>query len=215
MPNKRPAFTLIGDLVESRFVADRASLQKQLEKVLRRANKTLEPPGPFRSTIGDEFQASFDNPAAAIGASLLIRLALLRETNIDSRYGLGAGAVQTLSGRSQEGPGWWTARDAIEAAAAMAEVPHTSFVRTQFISYEEDDGAEAAALNAFLFCRDAMVDRMRQPSRNRLYGLMCGWPQARIADEEGTTQSAISQSLARSGASAIALAQRRLEAGHW
>ncbi len=66
-------------------------------------------------------------------------------------------------------------------------------------------------LNAFLHCRDAMVDRMKQPTRNRLCGLMVGRSQAEIAESEGTTQGAISQSLARSNAFAILVAQRTLE----
>jgi hypothetical protein len=76
-------------------------------------------------------------------------------------------------------------------------------------------GGEAAALNAFLFCRDEMVDRMKQPTRNRLYGLMRGWSQSRIAAEEGATQGAISQNLARSGAFAILSGQERLEGRRW
>ena len=53
---------------------------------------------------------------------------------------------------------------------------------------------------------------MKQPSRNRLYGLMRGWSQSeQIAEDEGATQGAISQSLARSGAFVIQAAQARLE----
>jgi hypothetical protein len=56
-----------------------------------------------------------------------------------------------------------------------------------------------------------MVDRMKQPARNRLYGLLRGWSQSRIAAQEGATQGAISQGLARSGAFVIMAAQRQLE----
>jgi hypothetical protein len=66
-------------------------------------------------------------------------------------------------------------------------------------------------VNAFLLCRDAMIDQMKQRTRNRLYGLIMGRSQAEIAEEEGTTQGAISQSLTRSNAFAILASQRTLE----
>lgn len=217
MPLDNSLFTLIGDVVESRRAEDRGLLQDRLAGVLQEMNGVLEPRIPLQPTIGDEFQACFDDVATAVRASLMTRLELLRTAGIDSRYGLGVGPVEVFSSRqlSQDGPGWWTARDAIDATKRLAEASHTAFARTYFVAFGE--GArrwegEEAALNAFLLCRDEIVDRMKQSSRNRLYGLMRGWPQSRIAEEEGATQGAISQSLARSGAFAILAAQDRLEA---
>jgi hypothetical protein len=213
-------FTLIGDVVGSRRASDRDLLQRSLSRSLRELNRALNPSVPFEPTVGDEFQACFDNAAAAVGASLMARLELLRSSGVDSRFGLGVGEVEVFSKgrpRSQDGPGWWAARDAIESIADLSADPHTAFARTAFAASEgapPEWQGEAAALNAYLLCRDAMVDAMKQPSRNRLYGLMRGWPQTRIAEEERATQGAISQSLARSGAFVIAASQRRLEARH-
>lgn len=216
MAHRDGVFTLIGDLVESRQAKDRRLLQRRLGGVMKEMNRELEPRVPFEPTIGDEFQACFDDIAAAVRASLMVRLGLLRTVGIDSRYGLGVGLVEVLSERPrlQDGPGWWTARDAMESTRRLAGMPHTSFVRTSFSAISSASRrweGEKEALNAFLLCRDAMVDRMKQPSRNRLYGLMLKWPQARIAVEEGASQGAVSQSLARSGAFAILAAQERLE----
>jgi hypothetical protein len=213
---KKPAvFTLIGDIVDSRSVQDRSDLQQRLTDALAEMNQALEPLVPLEVTIGDEFQACFDNSGVAVRASLIVRLELLRSAGIDSRYGLGAGEVEVFSQRrpvSQDGPGWWAARDAVEQVQRFAASPHTAFARTFFragtLAFPE---TEAASTNAFLLCRDAMVDRMKQSSRNRLYGLMRGWSQSRIAAEEGATQGAISQSLSRSGAFAILAAQDSLE----
>lgn len=212
---KRPAFTLIGDLVGSREIEDRKRLQRRLAAALGEMNDVLEPRIPLEATIGDEFQGCFDSPAAAARASLMVRLELLRSAQVDSRYGLGVGEIEVFSRRkplSQDGPGWWAARDAVDRAQALASNPQTSFIRTFFVTrafgFSE---AEEASLNAFLLCRDEIVDRMKQSSRNRLYGAMRQWSQARIADEEGTTQGAISQSLSRSGAFAILAAQDSLE----
>lgn len=210
------AFTLIGDVIASRHFGDRARLQVSIDEVLERMNEVLMPSVAFEPTIGDEFQACFDRVATAVRASLMVRLDLLRTAGVDSRYGLGIGPVETLSNRRllQDGPGWWAARDAIEWAKEQAGEARTSFARTRFAAFRTTARTwegEEAALNAFLLCRDAMVDRMKQPARNRLYGLMRGWSQSQIAAEESASQGAISQSLARSGASVIVAAHRELE----
>lgn len=217
MPNE--LITLIGDVVGSRATNDRRLLQSQLGESLERMNAALEPAIPLETTIGDEFQACFHDVAAAVRASLLVRLELLRTAGADSRYGLGAGPIEIFSREkpmTQDGPGWWAARDAIDVAGSLASAPHTSFARTQFKAFARSGlgRGEEAALNSFLLCRDSMVDRMKQPGRNRLRGLMLGWSQSKIATEEGTTQGAISQSLGRSGAFAIVAAQRALEEQH-
>lgn len=182
--------------------------------MLGEVNDLLMPLVPLEPTIGDEFQASFDSIATAVRASLLIRLALLDAAPVDSRYGLGIGPVEALEGNrrmSQDGPGWWSAREAIVSAKQIAEAQHTSFVRTYLCAHSSRWTGEAAALNAHLHCRDAIVDRMRPVGRSRLYGLMLGLSQSEIADRAGTTQGAVSQSLARSGAFAIVAAQDQLE----
>jgi hypothetical protein len=210
-------FTLIGDVVGSRQTEDRGGLQRSLSEVLRRTNKRLEPRVALEPTIGDEFQGCFDDVATAVWASLVLRLELLREAGVDSRYGLGVGKVETFVARDrvvQDGPGWWTAREAIGSSEKMAGASGTAFARTWFSGGRRPQvppGQDEAALNAFLLCRDAMVDRMKPAGRNRLHRLMLGWSQARIAEEEGTTQGAVSQSLARSGAYAILASQRTLD----
>jgi hypothetical protein len=212
-------FTLIGDLVGSRRVesTQRRLLQERLRTALERINEEMAPRAPLEPTVGDEFQGCFDDLSAAVRASLILRLELLRTAGVDSRYGLGAGAIEIFERRtplSQDGAGWWAAREAIESAHRLGGESHTAFVRTYFADLRSDlrnHGGESGALNAFLLCRDAMVDQMKPSNRSRLYGLMQGWPQSQIAEEEGTTQGAISQSLARSGAFAILTAEQRLE----
>jgi hypothetical protein len=218
MASARPAFTLLGDVIASRQAKDRLRLQKNLDAVLALINDVLSPVVPLEPTIGDEFQASFKSVATAVKASLLLRLALLADAEVDSRYGLGIGPVQVVDTQrrmSQDGPGWWAARGAIEEAKRMSHESHTGFVRTSLSADSPGWKREEAALSSHLLCRDAMVDRMRPVARNRLYGLMLGLSQADIAAREGTTQSAVSQSLARSGDTfAILIAQDRLDKGY-
>jgi hypothetical protein len=216
MPRTKVAFTLIGDVVSSREAEDRRGLQKTIGAVLDEMNEEFGPSASFEPTVGDEFQAWLSDIPSLVRASLMIRLALLRSAGVDSRYGLGVGPVEVFERRapvSQDGPGWWAAREAIEVTEQLADSPQTAGART-FLKAGKAwarRGREVATVNAFLLSRDAIVDQMKPPSRSRLYGLMRGWSQARIAEEEGATQGAISQSLARSGAFTILIGQEMLE----
>jgi hypothetical protein len=158
--------------------------------------------------VGDEFQGAFLDPITAVKASLLLRLYLLKEGDIDARFGLGFGEVTVFENRtpiSQDGPGWWSARSAIERVGAMAASRRTEFVRTYLESSRLKDfpGGEVVALNSFLLCRDALVSQMKPRSRRLLLGMILGKSQAELAAEEKISQSAVSQNLANSGAYAI------------
>jgi len=197
---------------------DRRRLQKSLRRVLRRVNAEMSPIQPLELTVGDEFQGGFSTLASAARASLLVRLELLGEPeHSDSRYGLGLGAITVFDGArsptSQDGPGWWSAREAIDRARQLAESPRTSFVRT-CVGQGPETGippAESAALEAFLMSRDSTIDQMTERGRRLLLGLLLGRSQEILAAQEGITQGAVSQQVRRSGASAIEAAHRRLE----
>jgi hypothetical protein len=211
--------TLIGDLVASKQHQDRRQLQRSLSGVLRRTNERMRPVQPLELTVGDEFQGGFADVASAALASLLIRLELLNIEQVDSRYGLGYGTVTVFNAEripvSQDGPAWWSARASIDRAKKLACSPRTAFVRTCFGYWPEDMGAsrgEAAAIEAFLMCRDGTVARMNARQRRLLLGLLLDQSQKALAAAEQITQGAVSQNLRRSGAFEIAAAQERLEA---
>jgi hypothetical protein len=210
--------TLIGDVIASKSHKHRNALQFSLREVLEFANRTLSPVQPLELSIGDEFQGAFTDIGAASRATLIIRLGLLVEPErIDTRYGLGEGDVMVFDAAraptSQDGPGWWAARAAIENAKALEESPRASFARTCFTTATEDAGGQRfeASVEALLLCRDALVDRMNARQRRLLLGLMLGQSQGALAIAENVTQSAVSQSLHRSYAFAVEAAQRRLE----
>jgi hypothetical protein len=209
------SYTLIGDVIESRRTPDRFEVQIALGQILEDAGGHLGPGSELEPTLGDEFQGRFRRVSDAIAASLIVRLDLQRRTGVDTRYGLGSGGVDVFAKRTpilQDGPGWWAAREAIEETAELASAPSSRFVRTWFKAADGGRKGDAGeALNAFLLCRDAMVDRMKSSTRGRLLGLMVGESQAGIAEREGATQGAVSQSLQSSNAFAIVLAQRQLE----
>jgi hypothetical protein len=211
--------TLIGDLVASKRHVNRRGLQRSLTAALDTMNTWLRPSQPLELTVGDEFQGGFSSVAGAARASLMVRLELERTSGTDSRYGLGYGAVSVFDAArapaSQDGPGWWSARSAIERVERLASIPRTSFARTCFRVWPEDDigpwRIQAPAVDAFLLSRDALVDRMKPRARRLLLGLLLGRAQADMAADERITQSAVSQSLRRSGGFAIEAAHLALE----
>jgi hypothetical protein len=137
-------------------------------------------------------------------AGLLVRLALL--PGADARCGLGHGAVTVYDATRrpplQDGPGWWTAREAIEVIGGPREAR-----RTWFVGDPGDDPADAALTNAFLVCRDQLVDRVNERGLRMLRLALLGRSQKEIAEAEGVWPSAVSQQFSR-GVGAVVQAQR-------
>lgn len=186
MPNH---VTLIGDLVGSRQLVDRAGAQTRVGRVLDDLTARLEPAQPLEPTVGGEFQGAFTDVRAAVLASLLVRLRLLPE--VDVRCGVGSGRVTVHDATSrpllQDGPGWWAARDALE----LLERPRSPGVRTWYV------GPDAVSTNALLVTRDSLVDRIGERGRRMLLLALEGSTQAEIAALEGVSRSAVSQQFAR------------------
>jgi hypothetical protein len=211
--------TLIGDVVESKQHPSRTRLQREITSVLGAVNELLDPVQPLEPTVGDEFQGCFASVADAALASLVLRLRLLTGAGaVDSRYGLGWGEIEVFERHrapiSQDGPGWWSARAAIDRVKVTASKPRTAFARTCFEAAPETGmrGTAAAALDAFLLVRDSTVGQMNERQRRLLLGLLSGFTQEELAAGEGVTQGAVSQALRRSGALAVEAAQKQLAA---
>ena len=203
--------TLVGDVVASRDVADRAALHSALLGAIDAVNADLdaEVVDPVRITVGDEFQGRFETVGAAVHASLTMRLALLPAA--DLRFGLGWGQVTILDADgAQDGPGWWAARDAIEWVAKTQGQAALGQVRTAYRLAEGSDGPGAAAINAALQCRDHLLGSLDDRSRRILGGLLSGTLQAEIAQAEGISPSAVSQRVRRDGLGVLVSAAREL-----
>jgi SatD family (SatD) len=216
MAGEQTLWTLIGDVIASKRHADRPRLQRRLGVALEGANASLAPVQPLETTAGDEFQGAFAAFAAAARASVLLRLHLLAEdAAADTRYGLGYGEVTVFDSSrspiSQDGPGWWAAREAVERAGTLAGSTRTSLAPTCYSSGKAvEDTNRDAAIEAFLLARDAAIDQMSSRGRRLLLGLLRGQPQSLLAADEGISQSAVSQHPRRSGAFAIDTAHNRL-----
>ncbi|CAA9330280.1 MAG: FIG007491: hypothetical protein YeeN [uncultured Nocardioidaceae bacterium] len=191
-------YAVIGDVVGSRKLRDRAAAQDGIVAALSAVDADVPGVQPLQATLGDEFQGAYDSLAEATRAALLVRLTLL--PGVDVRCGIGWGETTVFDGQRtpvlQDGPAWWAAREAVEA---MGTARRTA-ARTWYV------GPEARVPNAHLLCRDALVDRLSDRGRRMLRLALLGWSQNQIAEVEGVTKSAVSQQFAR-GISAVRDAQ--------
>ena len=87
----------------------------------------------------------------------------------------------------QDGPGWWNAREAIGVLGARRDRQRTWYV-----------GPGQASINAFLVCRDQVVDRLNDRGVRMLRLALLGRTQKEIAEVEGIWPSAVSQQFTRS-----------------
>jgi hypothetical protein len=135
-PSASSRATLIGDVVDSRGSADRRALHHDLTAALRAVAGTAIDAPAF--TVGDEFQGSYPTVGEALAAAWALRLAVAPA--VDVRFGVGWGAVSVLDEATgiQDGPGWWSARAAIEWTAEAQRQPGLALVRTTYRNAGDD-----------------------------------------------------------------------------
>lgn len=204
------AATLIGDVVGSRRTRDRIDLHARLEQVITAVNEMLNPVAPLRITVGDEYQGAFHTVAQAVRATTRIRLAMLPD--YDVRHGLGWGEVTVLRSdpRVEDGPGWWSARDAIHAVEEAAERAPSRWRRTAYRS-AADTGPDQAWIESTLVLADALLGALTDRSVAVLDGLLTGRTQREIAASLGITPSAVSQRVRADGLDALVTVDRLLD----
>ena len=203
--------TLIGDLVGSRGFSDRRALHAAVEAALAQVETAVPSLTGLRVTVGDEFQGAYASLGAAVDAALRVRLALL--PGVDTRFGLGRGAVTVLDAQRgiEDGPGWWAARAAIVEVEEVSTRPATRHARTAFREAAEEGGKPGSdgdpvgrAVNAALLCRDHLVGSLSDRSLRLLRGLMDpDTTQAQLAEREGISASAVSQRVRTDGVGAV------------
>lgn len=116
----RPYVVLIGDLVESRELADRAAVQERLRAAVRRVNERHGDvlAAPLALTGGDEVKTMFEDPAVAVDVIVAISEAMHPAA---LAWGLGRGPLETALAPAvgaMDGPCFHRARRAIEQASA-------------------------------------------------------------------------------------------------
>lgn len=199
---------LIVDIIGSRRVPDRSAAHERIIVAFALAAEGVEFVSPLEATVGDEFEAVFARIGDAVRVTALLRLLL--DEGVDCRFGLGEGESREIGagrrGPILDGSAWWRAREAIEYVDARDDRA-APYLRTWFAG---ESPASASAINAHLLVRDHLVGAMSARARRLAAGALLGRTQAHLAAAEGISQSAVSQSLRRSGAAALVAADRVL-----
>lgn len=205
------------DIIGSRQLADRGEAQRAFDGTIARVERDLPVATQgLRPTVGDEQQGTYPTLEAALGATLLLRLAL--PDGVEFRYGIGIGDVGRVPSSASErgipeGPGWWAARAAIEHVEALQKRAAPQ-ARSWIVAHEsiQDQHVEVVRwANAYLLARDEIVGAMSERVRRLTYGRCLSLTQRELATAEGITQSAVSQGLSASGAAAIVEGFRLLD----
>jgi hypothetical protein len=201
---ERAYAAVIGDLVASRRVADRAALQERLETVLREASRSTAAVQAFAPTLGDEFQGVFASLPLALRAALEVRFAL--GGGVEIRFGIGWGRIPVSRRRrspfAQDGPAWWAARAALDRVReAEKGIRRPSGWRMGFAA--ESELPEGPYLEALTIALDALIFRFRDADRTIALGLLRGEPQKSIARRLRVTPSAVAQRASAKGLHSI------------
>ncbi|MGX5679985.1 SatD family protein [Schumannella luteola] len=194
---------LIGDIVDSRKSPDRSRLQRQLERSLALANKSAGPIEPLRPTVGDEFQGVFRTLGDAIRVTTILQALFAGE--VDARFGIGLGTrspVESSVAGIEDGSAWWSAREAIVEVKSR-QVKGSRYLRTWFAAASAE--ASVSAVNAYLVSRDQILSQLDDRALRILSSSLRGSTQRSIAEAEGISQSAVSQTMSRRGINALLL----------
>ncbi len=201
--------TLIGDLIDSRLSSDRQDLHHSITAALRAVSAQITPLRPLAITVGDEFQGSYARLGEALSSVLAIRSLL--EPSVRVRFGIGRGEITVLDpvANTQDGPGWWAARAAIEDVEAREDETGWTARRTVYRSAVSDDPMQDA-VNAALVCQDLLVDSFDERSWSILRGMMADTTQTQIADDLGISRQAVQQRRSTAGMPMIVSAARNV-----
>lgn len=181
-------YALIGDLVGSRRIEDRLTVQRQLKDEVEGLNRDLGDSAavPFRLTAGDEVQGLLRNPEAAVDVVVRMGDQLHPQT---FAWGLGAGPVATdLSDdvSTVDGPCLHRARDAVEKAGRAG-----TWMRTEGLP-----PLEASLLEALMALLGALRSDWTEKELDYARAARTR-SQREVAEAFGVNESTVSRGLSR------------------
>lgn len=108
-------FAIIGDIIGSKKLENRFSVQEKLTGILDQVNKEYaeDIASNFTITIGDEFQGLLTRGVRSMEIIDKIRISM---DPVDIRFGIGIGEIRTRINKlsiGADGPAYWNAREAI------------------------------------------------------------------------------------------------------
>ncbi len=179
-------FVLIGDIVGSRELPQRSSLQKKFADTLKTVQEKYAAAiiSPLTLTIGDEFQAVLQNADHLFDILRETELAL---DDVTFRYGLGIGNIDTEINRQysigMDGPAFHFAREAVEEAR----------IRNIRFRCRCDDPFKEKRLNILLGWLDVSTHSWSKEKKMIFHLRTMEMAQKQIAEHVGMSQPAVSQ----------------------
>lgn len=193
---------LIGDIIESKKIQDRAQVQQQLLRLMKELNWQYQDYliSPFTVTTGDEFQALFSPNSYMFQIIDQLSVAF---SPYEIRFGIGVGEMVTEINKEQsigsDGPAYWLAREAINHIHAKNDygINHISV----FLADEEVTWTVNAMLAACSFIQskwtEVQYDVLKQLLTENIYDET--FSHKEIARLLGITPSAFNKRIKASG----------------
>ncbi len=199
---------LLGDLVSSRS-GDRAQSHEAVLAAIEETNANVPQLDALRVTVGDELQGVYASLGDAFRASLELRNRLAG--TVDVRFGFGGGKVRILDEARgiQDGPAWSLAREAIDAAKALAAEPGRQGLRTAVRDGRDVANPLTEPLSQLI---DTHLGRLRARPRATFTALWDGLDNQTTAHLLGITPSANSQRVTGNQLRSLLTAARALAA---
>lgn len=203
---------LVGDILSSTLFPDQKVLFTGLQQQFEWVNGHVKAVQPLRFTVGDEFQAAYEDVVSAFTATILLRLkfkaAKLNHDekaefvrNQEVRIGLAYGRISVYDDREepygQSGEAWWNARKAIEQTEkpkSRRYVPYSTRTR-----YYGSDPHLTTMTNSFWLALDQVLYRMDKTDTEITLETLTGRKQKDIAQLLGIHQPVISRRSKRNG----------------
>lgn len=200
---------LIGDIVGSRSHPNQDAMIQALTRALDWANDRTTARQKLEVTVGDEFQGAYASLGDALDAGLFVRLRLGRR--FDLRVGIGWGKISAYDPKrapmAQSGSAWWAAREAIDRTAELVKKHKWPRGLRTLLGGEH---ASIGALNAFVICRDALLDQMDDEDFRITLALFEGESQEAVASALSVSQPTVAYRQREKGAASVYRAHQAL-----
>lgn len=198
--DKRLYIVIIADIIDSRSIEDRDSVQNHLETTLGKINSTFQYAiaSRFIITLGDEFQGVLHD-----GSAVMRILDLLQRDMypIEFRFGIGIGSLSVAlklgTSLGSDGPAFHLARASIEEVKALESKKAES--KTNMLIDIEGNKHTSTLLNTIFKLTWALQASWTLRQREIIGALQqYNDTQTEIANRLGIVQSSVQKSLASS-----------------
>lgn len=193
-----PYIAIIGDIKNSKQIADRKNIQDKMKSILIEINRKYEQDisAKFMLTLGDEFQGLLCKGENVV---YIIEEIQNKIYPVEIRFGIGIGAITTDINADMpfeaDGPGYYKARSAIDFLK-QNERRNKSYITDIRIEIDEDQFLQVKPLNTIFSLLTIIKKQWTTRQREIIWDFMRYQDnQEKCAKRLGITQSSVQRSL--------------------